>query len=179
MHIFGLKRIERNEKVGKTDIGVPPEVFESMEQRISLRLNEEEVRVLENIAVKNGLVKSDNVPSISKALKYLIRHFNENQQFNARDHTAHMINLLEQINIMIPHLVLQTNFASRVQSERLSENDYKALLVKSLQATARLCGQIQACVVLFCRRSKDIGADDAAASSKQEGDGCYCMGYGR
>lgn len=114
-----------------------------MEHRVSLRLNEGEVRVLESIALKNNLTKSSNVPSISKALKYLIQHFGESNDANAKDHTGHILNLLEQINVMIPHLVLHTNFASRVQSEDLSEDEYRELLVKSLDATKRLCGQIQ------------------------------------
>jgi hypothetical protein len=118
----------------------------------SVRLSESEKEYLTKVAHENALLKSNGKASLGLAVKHLIREKIANEhnhnKINLDDKVMHLVSMIEQINVIIPHLFYNSRFGARVLNTILkanskSDNEIMELLSEVLESTKNACGQIQ------------------------------------
>lgn len=118
----------------------------------SVRLSETEKEYLTKLAHENALLKSNGEASLGMAVKHLIREKialeNSNDQINIKEKIMHIVGMVEQINILIPHLFYNSRFSARVSNTILkanskSDSEILELLNEVIENTRNACGQIQ------------------------------------
>ena len=106
---------------------------------LSLRVNDKETELLTSIAMENSLYKRDGTPSLSMAIKQLIKD-NMNQGSQQNNNIKIMI---EQINALIPQLIFNTLFSTKVNSTAIKNEVFNQIYSDTIKSVSRICGQLQ------------------------------------
>jgi hypothetical protein len=116
-----------------------------MSNQISLKLTDDQESFLNKIAVENKLMKNNNEPSESKALKFLLDEFIKSAKDNLdqSDSMSRIERMIEEINITIPHLVYSTLISAQSSIYNLSDDVISQIKDASVKQSSKICGQIQ------------------------------------
>lgn len=118
---------------------------------VGIRLSDSEMTFLEKIAIEHQLYKKNNEPSLGMAIKHILKekitHNNVdiNNKSNVNDDKIQRIlKMIEQINIMIPHLVHASQISTKCLLGKINDTEIaKKIFALSLDETVKKCGQIQ------------------------------------
>ena len=122
-----------------------------MNSHINLKLSEEQVSFLEKIAIKNKLLKNKNEPSVSKALKFLLDNYIKNNNDLAMKKNKKLDNMermLEQIHVMIPHILYHARYNSSychaaLKQSKISEVSMLEFSGRVIKNVYQICGDFQ------------------------------------
>lgn len=119
-----------------------------MNEHINLKLNDEQVAFLEQIAVEQKLYKPNKSPSTAKAMKYILdEKMAGNTGENTKDNDK-ILQLLEQIHVAIPHIMYHTRYTLRycnaaLKSSNVSEESIDKFKENAINDTVSICGEYQ------------------------------------
>ncbi|MDA7742191.1 hypothetical protein N8865_01085 [Francisellaceae bacterium] len=120
---------------------------------VAIRPSSLESSFLTKIAIENMLVKKNGEPSLGLAVKHILKEkMIENKQKSndgLKGDIEHITNLLEQINVTMPHLVYGSRFSSMyaltmLKNTNLTQSQVTDFKASTLKDTNQICGQIQA-----------------------------------
>ena len=110
-----------------------------MSKIISLYLSDVEIDALEDIARDEGFIEKDNKPSLSKAVKHLIRKKIADRDVNLKG----METMLEQIHAMVPQLAYRSILSVLVGANNIDDKDINNLQNTVVKQSINLCGDFQ------------------------------------
>lgn len=102
-------------------------------------LSDVEIDALEDIARDEGFIEKDNKPSLSKAVKHLIRKKIADRDVNLKG----METMLEQIHAMVPQLAYRSILSVLVGANNINDKDISNLQNTAIKQSINLCGDFQ------------------------------------
>lgn len=116
-----------------------------MSRNVSLKITDEDAIFLEKLAEQHNLKKANGHPSVGKMIKRLVEkaRIASSDEADTSALLTRMNHLLEEVHVMIPHMLLHGVFNAKLLSSSLGDQDYSTLLKEAVANTTKICGSLQ------------------------------------